>query len=678
MKLGNDLTASDIYSTQKAISPSLLVTDSIGCSNTYTPPANSLTPIVPVAKIISEAKVCLGTAALFSIDTQSGGIYKNNVDSFVWNFGDGTATVETKLDTISHKYKAEITDPRVTVTSYIKLSNSTEICTNSDSSKILDIKNAKASFDIIKDSNSCQAKFIILNPSLSNRFTTIRWEEKLNDSVTNKGDLGVVPFFTMQRPGLHTISYITTSDYRGCEADTAAKNYYINHSVAKFHVDKSEVCIKDTINFYLDKDTINIANNQHSWEFSNGVTDTTDLSVSYSYPEILKDSIIKITFYVITSKYCPPDGDSTFIVLHQVAAKFNRGKSDLDIRGCSPYTVLFFNTSINAKTSLWDFGDGTTSVEQSPTHTFTKPGITDNVKLSIIGSENGTACKDNTIKPVTIYQNPQITIKPDSIITCEGRTNHILLTPLTGTTIDSIKKDPTIVVSKDFSTATINPLTTTQYTFYQHYWNGVTGDSTCVKDTVYTAYVQNKPTYKGAPNNYLVYLPNDTLKTKPKDQLYAYVDYSLNNDSLPGVTYKWTPALGLSCSNCANPKINTDKDVSYTITLTDSNNCFKIVSQISFKTLLESDMGLPTAFTPNKDGSNDVTIPRGWGVKEFLELDVYNRWGQLVYKTNDATKGWDGTFKDRPQDPDTFAWTIKYKDAKDLTQEKKGYITLLR
>ena len=93
---------------------------------------------------------------------------------------------------------------------------------------------------------------------------------------------------------------------------------------------------------------------------------------------------------------------------------------------------------------------------------------------------------------------------------------------------------------------------------------------------------------------------------------------------------------------------------------------------------METVVGLPSAFTPNLDGKNDMVIPRGWGIKEFLQLDIYNRWGQLVYTSNEIEKGWDGTFNGKPQDPDTYAWVIKYKDAHDKSQEKKGYITLLR
>jgi gliding motility-associated-like protein len=116
----------------------------------------------------------------------------------------------------------------------------------------------------------------------------------------------------------------------------------------------------------------------------------------------------------------------------------------------------------------------------------------------------------------------------------------------------------------------------------------------------------------------------------------------------------------------------------YTVTMTDSLGCFTIAEKVDLKVILESLIGMPTAFTPNADGSNDLAIPRGWGVKQFVELRIYNRWGQVVFVTNEKDKGWDGVYNGRPADPDTFGWTITYIDNDDKEQFKKGYITLLR
>ena len=87
---------------------------------------------------------------------------------------------------------------------------------------------------------------------------------------------------------------------------------------------------------------------------------------------------------------------------------------------------------------------------------------------------------------------------------------------------------------------------------------------------------------------------------------------------------------------------------------------------------------MPEAFTPNGDGINDIALVRGWGIREFVEVKIYNRWGQLVFESDDMSKGWDGTFKGEPQGMDTFAYTISAVNMKGEDIFVKGYITLIR
>jgi len=674
-KTGNDLTASDTYSQIKTYPTSLKVTDSKGCTDIAIK-NNGVSPLVPVAKIISEKKVCVGTAANFSIDKTLGAPYVNTVDYFVWDFGDGTPTVQTTDFSITHVYNEEITNPKVKVTSYLTTS-SNEVCVNNDLSTVLDIKDTKAQFDILKiDSTSfCNAITIQAKANISDKFNAINWNEFYKNVMVSKGDLKIdQSSFTMVGPGDHFLKLTVTSDYRGCTVDESTKKYTINQSLFKVVSDKNIVCVNDTITFSL-KDTVNVSRYKFKWNFSDGTENSTSYEVKHYYESVNNGGNVNVKF--IVDNKCK-DMDSIKIQLRKVGANFDRGTKDAFIKGCVPFTVPFINTSIGQNISyVWNFGDNTTSeTTKDPTHTFTKPGETIFVTLQIQGDDNGIVCKDDEVKKIITYPNPHL----DNNITkplCEGSEFTLQLTPGIGTVVDSIKANTTIEsISSNNLTLKVKPLKTTSYIIYDHYTN--IGDSPCpLQDTILLK-VQNQPGYNGAPKNYLVYLPNDTLKTKSKSQIYAYVNYSLNNDSIYGISYKWEPSTGLSCTNCANPTLNVDKDVEYTLTMTDTLGCFKIVEKVALKIIPETEIGLPSAFTPNTDGSNDIVIPRGWGIKEFLEIDIFNRWGQLVYKSNDLTKGWDGTFNGRPQDPDTYAWLIKYKDTKDLVQEKKGYITLLR
>jgi gliding motility-associated-like protein len=61
-----------------------------------------------------------------------------------------------------------------------------------------------------------------------------------------------------------------------------------------------------------------------------------------------------------------------------------------------------------------------------------------------------------------------------------------------------------------------------------------------------------------------------------------------------------------------------------------------------------------------------------------VEVKIFNRWGQVVFESNDMAKGWDGTFHGKPQSIDTYAYTIKAIDMEGKDIFVKGYITLLR
>jgi gliding motility-associated-like protein len=87
---------------------------------------------------------------------------------------------------------------------------------------------------------------------------------------------------------------------------------------------------------------------------------------------------------------------------------------------------------------------------------------------------------------------------------------------------------------------------------------------------------------------------------------------------------------------------------------------------------------VPTAFSPNNDGTNDRFRPHLIGADKF-NMKIYNRWGQLLYETNDAETGWDGTYSGREEPMDSYAYVITYYSHKQLSlQTLGGYFVLLR
>ncbi|WP_298741089.1 gliding motility-associated C-terminal domain-containing protein [uncultured Chitinophaga sp.] len=142
--------------------------------------------------------------------------------------------------------------------------------------------------------------------------------------------------------------------------------------------------------------------------------------------------------------------------------------------------------------------------------------------------------------------------------------------------------------------------------------------------------------------------------------------------------YVWTPATGLSCANCATPVAQPSEPTQYIVKTPTGLNC---VAADTVNVYLSYDRSLfvPTAFSPNDDGNNDLFRVKAKGVAVYT-LQVYNRWGQLLFQADDITRGWDGYFKSQAQPMGTYVYVVRYayfgKEAQVL--EQKGTFTLIR
>ncbi|GGB04982.1 gliding motility-associated C-terminal domain-containing protein [Puia dinghuensis] len=86
----------------------------------------------------------------------------------------------------------------------------------------------------------------------------------------------------------------------------------------------------------------------------------------------------------------------------------------------------------------------------------------------------------------------------------------------------------------------------------------------------------------------------------------------------------------------------------------------------------------PNAFTPNRDGANDLFRPRVNGKLKEFEMVIYNRWGQLIFQSADPANGWDGTLDGKRLNPGVFVWFCRYQFANDTPKTEKGTVLLIR
>lgn len=182
------------------------------------------------------------------------------------------------------------------------------------------------------------------------------------------------------------------------------------------------------------------------------------------------------------------------------------------------------------------------------------------------------------------------------------------------------------------------------------------------------------------------YNPNPFALARKKFQLAAGPDVLINEGqsvtftptigAQTGSTIDWTPDLNLSCSACSDPNANPANTTRYTITVTDPGGCK--LSDSLLVTVTNPGLLVPTGFSPNGDGENDVFHVLNRNLAK-LDLAVFDRWGTKVYETTDWTVGWDGTYKGMKQEIGVYVWECSYQFVGETTTKTaKGNVTLIR
>jgi len=139
-------------------------------------------------------------------------------------------------------------------------------------------------------------------------------------------------------------------------------------------------------------------------------------------------------------------------------------------------------------------------------------------------------------------------------------------------------------------------------------------------------------------------------------------------------SFVWSPASTLNDSLSAAPIAEPQQSTTYTVTMTDQNGC-RTTDEVTI--LVPGRLFVPNTFTPNGDGYNDVF--GAWGVDIVeIELDVYDRWGKLIWTTADMSTRWDGRYGGQDAPIDTYVWKVRAKEIAGGVQERVGHVNLVR
>lgn len=199
-----------------------------------------------------------------------------------------------------------------------------------------------------------------------------------------------------------------------------------------------------------------------------------------------------------------------------------------------------------------------------------------------------------------------------------------------------------------------------------------------------TSYIFSAYDTKGCPKPGL---DTVTVTVLPDLKVYAGKDtavvigQTLQLLATGGTTYRWFPPTGLSADNIADPVAmytSPSDGIRYTVFAYNEAGC---VDSASFTVKVYSTLPqifIPSAFTPNNDGLNDILKPIAAGMQRIDYFNIYNRWGKLVFSTSVNGKGWDGNIHGQPQGSGVYVWMVKAVDYTGASYFRKGTVTLIR
>ena len=174
-------------------------------------------------------------------------------------------------------------------------------------------------------------------------------------------------------------------------------------------------------------------------------------------------------------------------------------------------------------------------------------------------------------------------------------------------------------------------------------------------------------------NNAKVFAGNDTaVAINHSLQLHAI---DINNVGF--TKYEWLPSFGLNNAITQNPIANINRDITYIVVASTSDGC-EGRDSISIKTFSLAEIFVPSAFTANTDGHNDILKAIPVGIKEFKYFAVYNRNGRQIFYTSNPSVGWDGKINGVAQGTGVFVWVASGVDFSGNNIERKGTVTLIR
>lgn len=649
--LNNSQTPSYLYANAGIYNVKLIASNNFGCADTVTKAVQ--VNYLPTASF-THSDICFNDSLIF---TNTSTVHSSSsITSYLWLFGDNSSN--TTLQNPTHFYSNAGTFNATLLTT------TADGCTDVTNNSVNVFAPPTASFT---ESNTCLTASALttnttLNPVVG---VTANWSWNFGDgSPVNTTSWNPGHLYTT--PGIYTITLIVNSSNLGC-ADT------ISHPVTIYPMPVAafgytEVCLNQATNFY-DSSTVASGNNITSWlwNFNDGSGSSTSQNPSHTFVTAGTHSVTLIS----TSNNGCMDTITKNIIIHPLPqASFSSVNVCLGTQSqfTDASTIPVNTTNDGIQSWIWNYGDGTAACSnQNTSHLYANAGSYP-VELTAVSS---FGCQDNVINTIVINPMPVVNFTANDTIGCEQLCvifqNQIILTSLTTAAFEWSFGDGSSI------SHSLNP----EYCYKNDsafapnifaVMLTVTSDSGCISSFTKNNYITVYP------------LPEANFSIQPQTATITDPNIAVSNLSVGAAFWFWNYG-DLDSAIGQYPSLHTYADTgTFTITLLTGNqyNCIDTASQT---VIIEPDFSfyIPNAFTPNDDGINDTFTGEGRFITKF-EMYIFNRWGNLIYHTDNINKPWDGkgNYGNEIAQQDVYVYTVKVTDFKNRTHKYKGIVTLMK
>jgi gliding motility-associated-like protein len=315
--------------------------------------------------------------------TFSTGLSATDIANFEWNFGNGSAAVNSSRPVINFSY-AQPGFYTVRLVTTDQLGCKDTLVKN----QYIRVNGPTANFGVTTPGNCLNSNVSFSDSSRSDGINAIvNWQWNYGDGTMN--NYTAPPFVNQyDAPGTYQVS-LTVTDAQGC-LDSSKLRFplIISKPIALFSSLDTLVCPGSIVKF---KDSSNGLNLRYEWNFGDGKTDTS-ASPSHTY---IGQGLFNVTLTVTDSYGCKDSSSkSQFVQVVVPQARFSMSDS---FSTCPPLIVDFADSSAHALSYNWDFGDNTNSVLQNPSHFYSLAGVL-TAKLTIVGPGGCTSTAEKTIQ----------------------------------------------------------------------------------------------------------------------------------------------------------------------------------------------------------------------------------------------------------------------------------------